>query len=345
MVTHSLDDEVLQAAVDSVAIYGNLSAAARETNIPRATLQHRVRLAERRGITAEYRQFEIDDLPSEGLPTEELIEQRKRKFERKRRAETARKLVPIRIKIDGPIGICHFGDPHVDDDGTDLELLEKHLNAVRNTNGLFAANLGDLQNNWIGRLARLYAEQSTSAKEAWQLTEWLVESVDWLYIIGGNHDLWSGEGDPLKWISAHAGTIYEPWGVRAELKFPNGKSVIINARHDFAGHSMWNPVHGPGKAVQMGWRDHILTCGHKHVSFGAGPYKCPATGLLSYAIRCAGYKTFDRYAKEKGLPDQNAFASAVTIIKPEYDDDDPRLISVHYDVEEGAEYLTWLRNR
>ena len=29
---------------------------------------------------------------------------------------------------------------------------------------------------------------------------------------------------------------------------------------------MWNTAHGVSKASQMGWKDHILTCGHTHVS-------------------------------------------------------------------------------
>ena len=108
---------------------------------------------------------------------------------------------------------------------------------------------------------------------------------------------------------------------------------------------MWNPAHGPMKAVQSGWRDHILTCGHKHTSFIGGPLKDPASGLLSWAIRCAGYKSIDRYANQEGLPDQNAFAAAVTIIDPRYDDDDTRLITVIPDVAEGAEFLRYKRRK
>ena len=56
----------------------------------------------------------------------------------------------------------------------------------------------------------------------------------------------------------------------------------------------------------MGWRDHVLTAGHTHVS-GYQVLKDPSTGLISHAIRIASYKEMDRYAEEKGLPDQNIF--------------------------------------
>ena len=290
-------------------------------------------------------QFQVTPIPDENVDTDTLIEWRKKQFAKKRTHKEMAKLREVRVSVSGPIGIAHFGDPHVDDDGTDIELLENHMDIVNRTDGMFGANLGDLQNNWIGRLARLWADQGTSAKQAWQLTEWMCKKVDWLYLIGGNHDAWSGSGDPLKWIMAQANTAFDYSGTRLNLKFPNGKEVRVNARHDFSGHSMWNPAHGPMKAAMGGWRDHILTCGHKHVSFVAGPLKDPANGLLSWAIRCAGYKTYDRYAEEKGLPDQNAFPACVTIIDPKYGDDDPRLITVIPDVETGADYLKFLRRK
>lgn len=323
---------------------GNRSKTMRALGLKPGTFYSRLDRAKEEGLFHPEPEFEVEELPGELPSAEELLERRKKQFGKKQAAAEARKLIPVRVKLDGPIGIAHFGDPHVDDDGTDIGLLESHVEIVRQTEGLFGANVGDLQNNWIGRLARLYGQQSTSAAEAWVLVEWLVEAIPWLYLIGGNHDAWSGDGDPLKWITRHQVGVFEPWGARLGLSFPNGKQVVVNARHDFAGHSMWNTAHGPAKAVQMGWRDHILTCGHKHVS-GYQVLKCPATGLVSHAIRVGSYKTYDRYAKEKGLPDQNIFPSAVTVIDPRYEDDDPRLITTLFDIETGADYLSWLRGR
>jgi hypothetical protein len=85
----------------------------------------------------------------------------------KHKAAEARRLIPIRIKVDGPIGIAHFGDPHVDDDGTNIELLEQHVKVVNATDGLFAANVGDYRNNWVGRLARLWADSRRVRRNRW----------------------------------------------------------------------------------------------------------------------------------------------------------------------------------
>lgn len=347
MPTQPLSDEFLLDRLRHRHQFQSTKEAAQAAGLKAPTYDSQLQKARARfpEWTPTERQFEVPELPSDIADIDTLLERRKAEWKRVSEAAAARKLIPIKIKTRGPIGIVHFGDPHVDDPGTDIVTLERDMKIVRETEGCFAANVGDLQNAWVGRLARLYANQETTAPEAWMLVEWLFRSVDWLYIIAGNHDLWSGDGDPAKWIARHTGQIYEAHGVRCALNFPNGKEVRINARHDFSGHSMWNPNHGPMKATQAGWRDHILTCGHKHVSFISGPLKDPANGVLSWSIRVAGYKVVDHYAAEKGLPDQNAFGACMTIIDPTKADDDPGLITVLPDVEAGAEYLTWLRNR
>lgn len=334
----------------------NQSSVCRVTGLARSTVQARIKRCQKLGILTHdknsYREAQIEarlkaefsapDLPDEVPSAEELLERRRHDYARKHKAKEARRLINIKVLLDGPIGIAHMGDPHIDDDGTDIAEIERHVALINKTGGLFGANVGDLQNNWVGRLARLYGQQSTSAAEAWVLVEWLVKSVPWLYLIGGNHDAWSGAGDPLKWIARDNQGVMEYWGARLNLQFPNGRGIRVNARHDFQGHSQWNAAHGVGKAVQMGWRDHILTCGHKHTS-GLMHLKCPATGLLSWALRVGSYKIFDRYAEERGLPDQSAFRCPVTIIDPRYEDNDPRLISIFLDPEQGAEYLSFLR--
>lgn len=229
-------------AREAVAHYGSIRKAAAALGMPASTFQGRLA-----------RDFSKPELPSEIAPVEDIIARRKKEFARVDAAKQARKLIPVKINLDGPIGIAHFGDPHVDDPGTDIAKLESHLRLVRDTEGLLAANVGDQQNLWVGRLGRLYGEQSTSARESWALTEWLVTYCEWLYLIGGNHDAWAGAGDPLRYIMRSQPGVFEYNGARLNLVFPNGREVRINARHDFAGHSQWNTVHGASKAAQMGW--------------------------------------------------------------------------------------------
>lgn len=292
----------------------------------------------------EPKQFEADPLPDE-LPTaDELLKRRREQFGRKRTAKEARHLVKVTVKVDGPIGLAFVGDPHVDDDGTDIALLEQHVAILNKHEALLPLGIGDYSNNWVGRLARLYGQQSLSAAEAWVLVEWLVNSLHWLALVSGNHDAWSGDGDPIKWMAKAARVQYEANGVRLGLHLPNGREIRVNARHDFSGKSQWNTAHGIAKAAQMGWRDHILTAGHTHVS-GIQVVRDPMTGLISHALRIGSYKTLDRYADEKGLPNQQFTVCPVVVVRPQFADDDNRLLATFLEPETAAEFLKWLRGR
>lgn len=288
--------------------------------------------------------FEMADVPSE-LPTaDELLKRRAVQFARKRDAKDARHIIPVTVKIDGPIGLAVVGDPHVDDDGTDIELLQAHVKLLNQHPALLPLGIGDYSNNWVGRLARLYGQQSLGAAEAWVLVEWLIRAVPWLALISGNHDAWSGAGDPIQWMAKAARVTYESNGVRLGLSLPNGRTIRVNARHDFKGNSQWNTTHGIAKAAQMGWRDHILTAGHTHVS-GMQVVRDPMSGLISHCLRIGSYKRLDRYADELGLPNQTFTICPVVVVRPQFADDDNRLLTTFFEPETAAEFLAWLRKR
>ena len=329
-----ITDEMRIAAIERFG--GNCTEAAMELGLNPTTLQRFVR---RRS-----QPFTIADLPDVDLPVEELVKHRKRQFEAKRAYEEAHRLIQVRVNLDGPIGILHFGDPHVDDDGTDIALLESHAKLTRDVDGLWGANVGDSTNNWIGRLAHLYSQQGTTAKQAWMLGEWFVKSARWLYMVGGNHDAWSGAGDPLNWIAKQTGTLYKDSQVRLALNFPNGRSVRINCRHDFAGSSQYNSAHGATKAAMFGVRDHIFVAGHKHES-GYNVWKDPAEQFVIHLMKVASYKVYDRYAKEKGFRDLSFGPACVTTVNPRLPESHPDMIKVWWSPEEGADFLRWLRSR
>ena len=347
------DDQILETLRKHNGIR---AVAAAELGLNERTFLHRLKRMKAQGAsipvstyqpgrqTPVEKEFEFTPLPDDDVSIDELIEQRKRKFAHKREHEEASKLIPIRIKIGGPIGLLHFGDPHVDDDGTDIEALERHTDLCNRTEGLFACNVGDTTNNWVGRLARLYGEQATSASQAWRLAEWFIDRCNWLYMIGGNHDMWSGSGDPIKWIAKQQSTLYKSSEARIALKFPNGREVRVNARHDHAGSSIWNPAHGPMKAAMLGTRDHIYVAGHKHES-AYSVLKDPISGITMHLMKVASYKVYDRYAKERGFRDNALSPCGLTTINPLLPDNHPDMVKVWWEPEEGAEYLTWLRKR
>jgi len=294
---------------------------------------------------AKLEAIEVPRLPDGRINVRDLIERRKSSFERRDEAARARKIVPVKVRSSAPIGIVLMGDPHVDDDGTDLGRLERDIATIRRTPGLYAACVGDLQNNWVGRLAKLYGQQETTAEQAWQLVEWLVSELreDWLFMVAGNHDLWSGSGDPLRWIQRQAAVgLTGDHTVRVALRFPNGAEVKIAARHDWPGNSIWNPSHGQLRAARLTHHDDVIVSGHKHTG-GYQLIRNTATGRLAHLLQLGSYKTHDSYADALGLPMQMISPSAAVVIDPLAGE--LGIVRVEHDVESAAEYLAWLRER
>ena len=335
------------AIAAAVAECGSMRGAARELGVDPGTVRHHMKRWEARET------LEVDALP-EGVPVESLIAQRRAAYAAKSARIKAQAFRRINVRMNGPIGILHFGDPHIDDDGTDIDELLRHAELTRTTEGLYGANIGDVTNNWVGSLARLYAEQATSAKQARELAEYFLKAVDWLYIVGGNHDYWTQGTGVLDWFAKQYGYLesgqFQYSAVRLGMLFPNGKEVRVNARHDFRGASEHHPTHGPAKAARMGFCDHIAICGHRHQSgyeivVNPDPLTGDGeTGLITHAIRVATYKKIDSFQREKGFPYNNTGPGVVTVIDPGATRES-NLVQVFLDAERGAEYLTWLRRK
>jgi len=325
---------------------GNASAAARELDIPRETLRRRVYQAKKlpQGKT-EAMEFMVPLLPPGDFSYAELKQQRMAMFTRKHAAERARRWVPITMKSDAPMALVMLGDPHVDDDGCNWPLLERDTQIICRTPGMLAGNLGDTQNNWVGRLIRLYSKQSTSHSQAWTLVEgWLNELKDnLLFLVRGNHDLWSGSSDPLNWIMRASPALDQAWQAKMELQFPNGEHVRIWVSHDFPGHSQYNDLHGLKKAHL--WQQsgaHILGAGHRHI-WGLQQFEDTERDRVVSLVRARGYKYIDHYAEELGHGAQQYGAAMTVVITPGAAQD--RRFQWFLDVEEAADYLTFKRKK
>jgi hypothetical protein len=323
--------EKIRQAID---VHGSNRAAARHLGIGEWDVRRALKRAEE--------DVELE-APAPEIDVNELIERRKIDFRAKQASKEYDKLINVKVKTDMPIGLGLFGDWHVDDDGTDIGRLSNDVDIFSNGQpGLYAGLLGDLYNNWVGKLARLWAEQSTSAEEAKALLEEFLQRVNWLFVVQGNHDAWAGHNNILNYILRNHTKINRPSRARISLNFSNGRSCKIFAAHDFPGKSQWSENYGIMKRALLDGQFDIYAAGDTHQSgYSIGTHE--GTSRIFHAIRIASYKAYDRYADELNLQDRAAFSCPVAIIDPNADD----LNFVRWELtpEEGAERLAWMRSR
>ncbi|MES0134519.1 hypothetical protein NKJ88_06085 [Mesorhizobium sp. M0016] len=309
-----------------------------------------------RGMKARWQEPEYDDVelerefpqayePTPAIDIEELVARRIGQFARKKEIYDRDKLIQVRVNRDGPIGLGFFGDMHLDDDGTDLAEVMDHVSIFDGSvPGLYAGNVGDAFNNWVGRLERLYAEQSTTSNEALALVEYVLKKINWLYYTDGNHDLWNKGGDILKMILKGNTLVHKSTKVRLALRLPNGRNVKIYSVHGFRGRSQWSDVFGAGKQAQLDGEHHdIYVAGHTHVS-GYTHGMRPSSERMWHGLQIASYKKIDRYAEELNLDPKDLYNCPVALIDP-HATNEVNFIRFEFDPHEGAERLKWMQQR
>lgn len=328
--------------------------AAARLGITTRGLQKRLEVAERRfhltvppgspGPKRRPAELEFPTFPSADIPVEQKIEYAAKRFATRKASFDAHTWFPVKIKGNLPIGLLMVGDPHLDDDGCAWDVLLKHVEIAKTVPGIYGVNIGDSTNNWTGRLARLYGNQETSASTAREFAEWFMldSGIIWLLIILGNHDGWESGSAILMQMAKRFGThklICHDWEARFSLVFPNGWEPKIYASHDFKGSSIWNIMHGLIREGQIGETADLYVAGHRH-NAGEMGFENVGRGLYQHFVRVRGYKFFDDHARRLGFKEQSMGCSALVIFDPI-----KRAISRHVDVEQGADYLTFLRGR
>jgi calcineurin-like phosphoesterase family protein len=282
--------------------------------------------------------FSIERPPVVSRSIEQLIKDRAEEFGRKAAHHQAKHDgINITIHEPGPYMLVCFGDGHVDDAGCDIDHLAFCLEEVRGKDHVYALNIGDLTNNWVGKLGRLYAHQTTTEDEAEELLDWLIGSINWLAIILGNHDKW---GPIAARICREHGVLAVSHGAKFVIHQEGSAKRIIDARHTHAGNSMYNASHGQLKQNFKGSNADIIIGGHLHVS-AETIVKNGVTQKTAYCCRVSAFKKYDEYADMNGFEDQAISPVLAFVIDPAH----PGIFGIHrfFTIEQGYRYLTMLR--
>lgn len=344
MANRPLSQEQAEEAIAAFNKYGTKTEAAKALGIPVTTLKSRIDEANNRGLAVKEPAIEFPVFPDDDIPVDQLIDHMSKRFTLRQKSHQAHTWFTVKVKDPKPIGVLWIGDPHLDDNGCNWPQLKADIEICKNTPGMFAGNIGDTTNNWAGRLVHLYAKQDSSLKTAQKLAAWfMLDGPPWLVWLIGNHDAWGDGAGVLAQMAKRFGTqkiVCHDWEARFVLEFPKGQQFRVHAAHNMKGHSMWNPLHGPLKQSMLGAEAHLFVCGDKH-NWGVFRYENAERGLTQTLLRVRGYKFLNDHTRHLGITEQQSGCSILTIFDPAR----PGVVQAHEDIEQGAEYLTWLRNR
>lgn len=344
MAQARLDADTIAATLKAYdAAGGNSEAAARAMGVPSATFKSRMKAA-RRETANPFPQnaVTVDELPPSDLPFAERLATMKARNALRIAHDRAKAWQTVRVPIAGPYGICWFGDPHLDDPYCDLEAFERDARTCATTEGLYGVNGGDSINNWVGKLERLYADQSATASEGWELVEWALKDlgVNWLAWILGNHDTWNYGKRIFEGMNTNR-ILMRDWDAKLNIVSPCGGVTRAWARHNFKGSSIYNELHGLKRAAMMDEQADVYAAFHIH-TFATGSVELPG-GRTACMIRARGYKDSDDYALKGQFTEQRKGRSVVTIHTPR--PGMQPLTQAFDDVQEGADFLAFKRRR
>jgi len=318
----------------------NITRIARLMNKPRRTIS---------GWSIRY--LAADDAPRIEMPAfvvngddeepiDEILNRKEKLFERKAKANADRQWFEIKVNETRPYGILLVGDPHLDDDGCNVPLIRKHL-AYASQDGVYAVNIGDSSNNWVGRLERLYAHQETSKHTGKRLVKWfmLESGASWLCWILGNHDVW-GEGADFHLMLAEKKIPVIDWRAQFTLKHPSGTECRIDASHGRKGSSIWNNLHATLRSAKLGELADCYVTGHTH-HFGLEHLEIAERRHACWLVQLRGYKYMDSYALRNGFAESQLGSSVLMIVDPS--PDARTKVQCFEDVDLGMQVLGMLR--
>lgn len=279
-------------------------------------------------------------VPSANRTREELLCERAEEYKRKQAHHLGKTDVRIRLRSLGPFAIALCGDPHVDDAGTDLDGLAWFMAQCREHEHVYPICMGDLTNNWVGRLKALYAHQASTDDEATELMEWMLDDCPWSFVILGNHDKW---GPLASYICQSKGIPYASHGARIKFECPETNyRYVVDARHSHRGNSMYAAEHGQNKQVYRGIQADLVVGAHTHVSASA-KRKNGVSGTLHDAVRVGAWKRYDDYAESQHFDHDDVGPYCLVVVDPRKEGT-PGMAVVHWDFERAMLELSALRS-
>ena len=316
----------------------NVSEAARRLGLVRSAIRHRLDQARLEGIIGETEGLNDPNVPDR----EQYLSARTKKiaaYEKKKKRGDWRKPVMTTITPE-PYRLKVFGDPHLDADGCNFELFERHWLEMSNEDRVYGICVGDWFNNWLKVLAHLWKKETTDPDDAWLCLEYLMDQRGDCLIAAcsGNHDDWThGPADPVDLLMKKHGVLYRKGAIRLAVHHSGCDPMIWAIRHKWQGKSMYSAAHWGVRAVREGWGDDLMVGGHIHQDDQRMIVQ--PDGMIHHICQVSAFKEFDDFADVHGLNGQKISPVWDYVIDPRLPRTSPDRIKVFWSSDSAQKYL------
>ena len=220
----------------------------------------------------------------------------------------------------GPVCLAFFADQHAGSVGTDYARIDRDVQIVRDTPGMYAVQHGDIVNNFIiGKLQAIRFGAEFSICQEWTLAKRVLRMLapKLLVSISGNHDLWTYALTGIDYLKEvhrelNPDILYAKYDMPFVLSV-GGNEFRIRARHSWKGSSIYNDTHGIERASKFdkGREFDVGIGAHTHAS---GLYRqFNNGGKTGHAILCGSYKVYDDFTDRHGFSQSNESAAVAMV--------------------------------
>lgn len=209
-----------------------------------------------------------------------------------------------------PVGLIFPGDFHQGAHGVDYPELQRHMEILRDTDGLYGVGMGDyhegvsIHSKAAPALYTGIYNDSGEQEEAVLMTLGIPPPGKWIVLLSGNHDEWVYRHAGLSRVSRLAKQLgIEHFGEGGGTIFATvgDQRYTIGVRHNHAGNSQLNTSNAQRRMVDswLSWDTlHVAALAHFHFN---DLHIAPRHGKRVVYLRCGTFKVHDPYAKGGGF--------------------------------------------
>lgn len=255
-------------------------------------------------------------------------------------AENPEGEVTLEVDTRVPIMIVPFSDWHLGSEDTDYDQLEKHIDLVANTEGAYATFGGDGVDNFIKHKSAMINRSPTTPEEQYALLVYLMERLDPIAVITGNHDWWTKQFagiDYLRTQMRERGINYAPHRLLLTVVLNGTVNYRIEHRHQYRFKSSINLSNQLQRMWERSdWEWDVGVVGHTH----DGPFHFPffRHDRERWGGICGAYKVRDGHSRQRGYKDAKPNSPCFILHPDEY------RVDGFNTIERGVEYLRALRS-